>query len=326
MRPTKLKQSALRYPLSHWLTSETNIRVCRVLAIAEHPVSSAEIASLASLHPSGVGKVCGELEDAGLLESVGQGRRRPYRLLERSGLSDALRQLFRAEGERWRQFTDAVKQAMSHASVISGWMQGPVARGVDLPGETANIRAIVSAPDAELVRRHLAHSIPAVERQFDVAIEWRVLTTADLLAGHSADREALQHVMLLAGYPPTLVLAQATSNPTTSPRNARTTHADLDDARLRYARAIADRLKSDPSIRDRARQQAEQALRLKGGNRAYDVVNEWHDILVAYSIPNLRRLLIGTDDRAVRLRQSMPFTDVLTEAERADLARSVEAT
>ena len=52
---------------------------------------------------------------------------------------------------------------------------------------------------------------------------------------------------------------------------------------------------------------------------------EWLEILDAYAWPQLRKLLLATDQNAVRLRQSTPFVGILTLAERDAIHATVPA-
>jgi len=52
-------------------------------------------------------------------------------------------------------------------------------------------------------------------------------------------------------------------------------------------------------------------------------LREWQALLRSNSAPRLRRLLVQDDARARRLRQSLPFVDVLSPDERKTLLRDV---
>jgi hypothetical protein len=52
-------------------------------------------------------------------------------------------------------------------------------------------------------------------------------------------------------------------------------------------------------------------------------LNEWLELLEHKSVSQVRSLLLDPGERATRLRQSLPFLEVLTETERIELLQRV---
>ena len=99
-------------------------------------------------------------------------------------------------------------------------------------------------------------------------------------------------------------------------------HADADTRGRVLARAIADRLKTDPSLVSRAR--AYVAARLTAASSGEQrELREWDRILRTMSVARLRRFLNDSGERATRLRQSLPFLGVLTPQERERLTSEI---
>ncbi|MBK8058691.1 MAG: hypothetical protein IPK33_12750 [Gemmatimonadetes bacterium] len=75
------------------------------------------------------------------------------------------------------------------------------------------------------------------------------------------------------------------------------THAELDARALAVARAIAERLKTDPSLVDQARAYVTSRLALASAGEQHEL-REWERILRTRSLPNLRRFLVDGGERA----------------------------
>ncbi|MBR9990237.1 MAG: hypothetical protein KFH98_10795 [Gemmatimonadetes bacterium] len=79
---------------------------------------------------------------------------------------------------------------------------------------------------------------------------------------------------------------------------------------------LADHLAEDPSIIHRAIEWIDERERNASGIPAGDLA-EWRSILSTLSVRQVQALLVEQSERADRLRQSLPFVDVLTPRERA---------
>lgn len=94
-------------------------------------------------------------------------------------------------------------------------------------------------------------------------------------------------------------------------------HTRRDAEKLRFHRAIAERLRKDPEAalaiarRNLARWQATM------GPMPY--YKEWEEILETRSVSDLIDMITGDDEQGQRLRQSTPFVGVVTAEERDDL-------
>jgi DNA-binding transcriptional ArsR family regulator len=313
-------QSALQNPLNRILGTETNVRVLRVLAGTNEALSAAELSRRTLLHISGIGKALTALEETGIVEYVGTGSRQPVRLRGVHPLTEAVRLLFRAE----RQRADAVFNGISQAvqAVMpppqSAWIQGPITTATDKPHEPV-VLGIITGPLAventtETIRRALA----ALERELDVTIDVRTRTLADIMTTPTGEHGLLKHAIPVLGPPPLSLLDRATPHEGIRSMRGPTTHAELDERSLRFASGIAERLRHDPAIVERARAYVSQRLSLASRGEALEL-REWEHILATMSLPKLRHFLQDSGPRATRLRQSSPFLGVLTSEERDQL-------
>jgi len=105
---------------------------------------------------------------------------------------------------------------------------------------------------------------------------------------------------------------------TTSVRTAR-----LDPASTEFNDALVALLEEDLSLIRRARERVLEKLENRHPGNGHDLW-EWRKILDTYPLPRLLHFLESDSPRAVRLRESSPFPEVLSDAERERLGRFVE--
>lgn len=99
-------------------------------------------------------------------------------------------------------------------------------------------------------------------------------------------------------------------------------HLRIDARSLALHRLIAAKLLADPSLLDVARANVH---RWQAGDAGPALaLAEWEQIL-AGSPDEIARLITDTSETATRLRQSSPFTGILTDAERAAIYESYTA-
>ena len=178
---------------------------------------------------------------------------------------------------------------------------------------------LCGARDLETTVASFEDVIGDLELEQDVSIEIRGRTEADLLAGDNEELEALRHVLPLLGAPPHAILAPDSPPDagSASPRRP-FSHGDLDARARELAAAIAHRIHTDPSLVARARAHIAQRLPHASTGEQRDL-REWDRILRAMSLPRLRRFLVDPGERATRLRQTFPFTGILSAEEREEL-------
>ncbi|PYJ49161.1 MAG: hypothetical protein DME87_10410 [Verrucomicrobia bacterium] len=121
--------------------------------------------------------------------------------------------------------------------------------------------------------------------------------------------------ILLAGIPP---IVSSMAHDREHFNSLSVLHEYHDEQSLRLARAISERLRKDRTLVRRALVYLRRRLSTASPREAKEL-QEWRRILQTYSLPQLRKLLIDAGERGTRLRQSSPFTPILSRSERADL-------
>ena len=96
-------------------------------------------------------------------------------------------------------------------------------------------------------------------------------------------------------------------------------HTRLDERSLALHRAVAEKLRADPSLIEQARDNIRrwQAAR----ESSSPALAEWERLL-SEPTEKIAALLVERSERANRLRQSSPFAGILTEAERKAIYES----
>lgn len=319
MRPTSRRESALRSPLNDILGTEANVRLLRVLSQAPLPMSATELAQRAAITISGVGRALGALEQTGIIEFIGVGRRRPVQLRRAHPLAPALEALFAAEAQRVTTIFARIRTAAETIMPAprSVWVEGPVARGNDRPGDVVVVGLLAGAKELDATVEALVAALTPLEIEEDVTIEVRGRTTADLAAAVESERRKLDAVVLLLGAPPLAVVDAGRGKEAANRRRMAkpVSHAVLDERARSLGAAVAEELNHDPSLVERARTYIAHR-RPKASPGEQRELQEWDRILHTMSLPRLRRFLVDPGERATRLRQSLPFVGVLNPDDR----------
>jgi hypothetical protein len=314
MRPAARKQGAFRAPLNEILGTEASVRILRVLATASVPYSRRDLAREAALYPGGIPRVLDQLENLGVIERIGRSRSQPIRLRAQYPLSHELRQLFQKEAQRVAEVKQRIANTINQLGrVDAAWIEGPAATGNDEASDPITVGIIPPSDYNEQWEQHVRVGFNAIQSQYDIAIEMRVRTRADILTANERELATLRNVRPLIGPPPLDLLGQdAAIGP--SARSA-VTHETRDAESLAYARAIAAKLKAKPDLVDDAIRFIERRVHTASHAEAL-ALTEWRDILSTYSMGRLRSFLVSNSTQAQRLRQSMPFADALSDDER----------
>ena len=95
-------------------------------------------------------------------------------------------------------------------------------------------------------------------------------------------------------------------------------HIRIEERSIALHRAIADRIRTNPRLMEKARENLQKYLdQAAQGNRTVPKsLIEWQDILTNRSREAVLELLVSPAESAGRLRQSSPFAGILTPRER----------
>lgn len=314
MRPTATTPSALEQPLNSLLGTETNVRILRVLTRTEVPLGKSEVARRAELNDSGVRRALGALMRFGIVDAASGGVQTVV-LRGEHYLAEALRELFDAERRSYQRVVDALRRASSEVvpPPLSAWVEGAADYGAD--SGTLVLTVVVEAHRAAAATEQLTDGIRELLREFDLRVSPRVLTRADVTAGVGWS-DGADLILLVGPYPDDLISDIGRSEPAEGNAGGHVRH---DTRQLRVATALAGRLLDDPELIERTI--GHLAAQTTPDTPATDPRREWLDILEHESPAAVRRLLVDPGETATRLRQSLPFTDVLSDAEREELMR-----
>ena len=320
MRPTARRQSAIRSPLNHILGTEANVRVLRAVYLSDIPISVSDLARVTALQKSGVARVCVRLEDLGAIETVGRGaRNRQYRRAGRFPFSGSLSALFQEERTRGETIIAEIRQTVqgagAGAGVLAAWIEGPVAAGTDAPEDSIDVSVLAGSANVDSIRAAIWQRLIGIQQVRDVAIHLEVFSLADLKTASPARHERLARVILLAGPSPLDLLPSDREPITTKPAHSARDHALRDEQALALARAIAERIRRDPSVVEDARRYIARRLAAASSGEQLEL-REWNALLSTKSTARLTRFLTEASEQATRLRQSLPFLDVLSPEER----------
>jgi len=323
-RRTVVRQSTLRAPLNEIFGTETSVRLLRVMTGHDQWLPPTELARLAALHLSGIARALEALEEAGIVEYAGTGKRRLARLRLAHPLAPAIRALFEAERARVERLLSSLKAAARdvYPAPMAMWLQGSHANGHDGPEDPVEIGTLSGTRDLERLRKELGSLFRKLEHEFDVTIELRPMTKAELAAAPKSEIAALRSAIPLLGPPPSafldpvsaLVSDQREKIGTEHPR----THGDIDARALRLGEEVAAALKDDPAIAKRALDVITKRLADASPGERHEL-REWEHLLRTMPPHRLRAFLRDPGERATRLRQTLPFVAVL------DRDRSVSA-
>jgi DNA-binding transcriptional ArsR family regulator len=318
MKPSKKPikpQSAVRMPLNKILGAETYVRILRALYELNVPVTLSELARRIKMDKSGVWRALSALQELGIAEAVGLGAHQAIQLRREHSLTGPLMDLFQAERERFEKIREKLSD-VAHSLVPparSVWIEGAVAMEHDTPNDPIAVGILAPSSDVGRLAETFRRETATVQKQFNVTIEVKPLTTADLAVLSASELRPLETIILLAGVPP---LATSRVHDSESARSRSGRHQYHDAQSLRIAHAISEWLRKDVTLIRRAQDYVDRRLATASPREATEL-HEWHRILETYSVPQLRRLLNDTGERATRLRQSSPFTPILSASERA---------
>ncbi len=97
-------------------------------------------------------------------------------------------------------------------------------------------------------------------------------------------------------------------------------HQFIDFVNLVYHREVAARLLANPeAVLSKARSNLQRWANVHEGTGSAAALTEWQMLLDTRTIPELVAIITADSDEGQRLRQSTPFTGLLSEAERKEL-------
>ncbi|AXI99717.1 hypothetical protein CYPRO_0431 [Cyclonatronum proteinivorum] len=303
-------QSALKYPLSSILGSKGHIAVLRELFSAGYPLGHGSLLERTGLSRQGVYDVVKRLAETGIVAYQGSGRQQLIALRSDYPLYMQLKAMFFAEADRFDNLLQALGQIIEGLSVRpdSAWIFGSVAAGTDRYGDALQIALLGRLSSIENVAQEFSVELSKknTEITFDVSIESRGITKADLMTKPYFTEGTIIH---LWGVHP---LSDNISSGSGHPK----CHQEIDQTQASDSKIWSELLALYPEIIPRTIRYLEQEIPKHRTGEKLEL-DEWKRILMTTPFQRLKKLLESDSERAIRLRQSLPFWPVLTEDERA---------
>ncbi len=307
MRPIANAQDFLGSPLNDVLKSEANIRLLRVLADRDEPMSAGQAAKQAGLTEPGARLALKRLVATGFVRRSGRVRDHRYKLRHEDPLTEALINLFATERRRYEALLVALRLAVVNSSVPprSAWIE----RLPRAPGDALEVGALHRPRELPGFLREMREKLSFIETSFDVTIEVNAYSRADL-----PDLDPAGYVELVGPPPPGL-------EPQIDPEEPADDRLDRESGR--FAAALAELLVRSPGLVERALHHLDETIgRAPAADR--EDLYEWQRVLASYPIPRLQRFLTSNSPRSLRLRHSSPFPRVLTVPERTRLEALID--
>ena len=103
-------------------------------------------------------------------------------------------------------------------------------------------------------------------------------------------------------------------------------HDLIDRRSLELNRLVAEKIRRQPELMDSVRSRLERTLReSRLSESSKDALREWQIILSTHSLNEVLEILTEDSDEGQRLRQSSPFSGILSQRERLEVFRHYES-
>ena len=314
MRPVNDRNATLRTPLNDILGYGGNVRLLRCLVQVQHSMSYSELADRTGLSLPGVHKAVPRLIKTGIIRHSGSGKQQQVELRTAHPLSNSITQLFKSEKAYFNTLLEGLKRQIKQlvSQPTSAWIFGNAAKGVDKYGDAIQIAILGSLKTIDDQVEQLKDQLynASFESKHDVTLDIRGLTKADL-----ESRPALmEDIILLWGVDPRDLLGKQNYQ-----GNKQILHEAVDAQSLENAAIWAKLLRIYPEIVQRTIKYVENQISEtdSGEKKEWE---EWKQILEGMPYQRLKKFLESDSERATRLRQSLPFWQVLNDTERRKLA------
>jgi len=300
--------------------TEANVRILRVLSLDPDPLTRTELARRARLEPKGAHLAAERLLEEGILARVGSGGLQHVALAETHPLTNAIRALFVAERERVDRLLEELRAAAKRLSndINSAWIQGGVAADEDRPGEPVTVAALAPTSKSGTASKALRDAITPIEHAEDVTIDTKVYTRPDLVTLGAEEKTAFARILLLFGPSPVSIISQSAHADESRPP----LHSNREAEELLLAEAIVRYLRKHPSRRRLALDYIVKRWNDASPQERHEL-EEWKAILQSSSTVRLERLLTAPGERSTRLRQTLPFLNLLSAEEREQVLARV---
>lgn len=103
-------------------------------------------------------------------------------------------------------------------------------------------------------------------------------------------------------------------------------HDLIDRRSLALNKFVAEKIRQQPELMDLVRNKLERLLKeARLSESSKDALREWQTILSTHSLHEVLKILTEDSNEGQRLRQSSPFSGVLSQRERLEIFRRYES-
>lgn len=103
-------------------------------------------------------------------------------------------------------------------------------------------------------------------------------------------------------------------------------HDLIDRRSLELHRLVAGKIRQQPELMDLVREKLDRTLgESRLSESCKDALREWQTIFSLKSFEEILEILVEDSDEGQRLRQSTPFSGILTQQERGEVFRRYES-
>ncbi len=315
MRPTKTSQNPLRTPLNQLLSRESHVRILRELIISGKCLNVGDLAAATKLDVSGVRRVARALISANILDFDDRNQDQVC-FRNDHPLSGPLQALFQAENIETERVEADIRAAVLRISPspIAAWLTHDES---DDKADKLTVGILAEHKYLESSVTSLREMIAAIRNNYSTFIEVHGLTVPDLSALTPEARSKLSNARPLLGIQPHSFLS-ARSGPRRAvrPDNRNTLHSLRDREALELGKLIAQKITRDPLTLSRAIEFISRRMENASASEAKEL-REWKELIQTMSAHQLARFLTDSGERAIRLRQSLPFAGLVSQEERA---------
>lgn len=204
-------QSALRYPLTAILGSGANVMTLRELMRHGGELSAPSLVKRSGLAKASVRQALLVLAAMRLVDAIGSGRARLFRVQRDHPLATALDALFREEEQRFEAVLAAVRMAAEHCpGVLAAWVYGSVARGLDRETSDVDVAIVGEPDDTPRIEQTMRETLRQAEGKFAFTASVVAIDTNDVLRlDATRDRwwtDVAQENLPIVGDPPNVMV------------------------------------------------------------------------------------------------------------------------
>ncbi|WP_428236552.1 hypothetical protein [Gracilimonas sp.] len=307
------QNSVIKYPLTKILGSKSHVQLIRVMILVGEPITAKKLIKRTGLSKQGVYDGIDRLNKLGVIKYVGSGKQ--IELRKKHPFYKSLTQLFSYEHEYFNEILNELKRQIGELKEkpLSAWIHGNIASGQDEYGDPIEIAMLgkVKTVDSMVSEFRERMFTSGFENRFDVTLEIKGVTSAD------KDQLLEKDKILLFGTDPAFYINDVDKNLDSK------SHQEHDDSSLYNANHWLDFLKTHPEIIERTKMHLKERVDSEKSGIKNELV-EWYRLLESMSFQRLKKLMQSDSERSTRLRQSLPFWPVLTEAERKEFISRAE--